>query len=111
MTKITKVKLARTTDEELLEECKNEMQCGDCDITWINPPKGTRIQPPANTVVVVVDVPENKGAIRVFKTGTDKHLGTVGTEDAGYMVVVPWDNSWWFRVSGSLTVGYIVLAE
>jgi hypothetical protein len=83
------------------------MKYGDCSITWETPSKGIRIEPPTNTVAVVVDVPKDKGAIRVFKSGIDKHLGTVGTEDAGHIVVVTWDTSWWYRVSGSLRVGYI----
>ncbi|KAG8419136.1 hypothetical protein J3459_011485 [Metarhizium acridum] len=112
MSKITKIKWPRMTDDDLKQHCREQLQCGECSITWRHDlPKGTRIQPPANTFLIVIDVPENKGAIRVFDSTADKHLGTVGTEDAGYMVGVPWDINWWFRVSGSLNVGYIMHQE
>lgn len=87
------------------------MQSGDCVIDQTTPAKGTRIVPPDNTRFIVVDMPENKGAIRIFDKKDDNYVGAVATEDAGYMIVVPWSSSWWFRASGSLTVGYIRVAE
>lgn len=84
-----------------------KVDCGACSISWTTPPKGTQMEPTVKTLFVVVDVPKDKGAIRVFEKGTDKHIGTVGTENAGHMVIIPWDDNWWFRVSGSLSVGYI----
>jgi len=58
-------------------------------------------------VAVVVDLVYNQGAIRVFEKAGDTYVNIVGTEEAGNLVIVPWESTWWFRVSGSLRVGYI----
>ncbi|KAI2376528.1 hypothetical protein LOY89_002677 [Ophidiomyces ophidiicola] len=62
--------------------------------------------PPKNTITIIVDIVHSQGAIRIFENGDDLYVDGVGTEDAGYMVIIPWNTSWWFRVSGSLRVGY-----
>ncbi|KGM91614.1 uncharacterized protein PADG_12298 [Paracoccidioides brasiliensis Pb18] len=61
---ITKIRAKTSTDDELLKECKEEAECNTCDsITWTEPMKGTRIDPPPNTVAVVVDLIHTRGAI------------------------------------------------
>lgn len=65
--------------------------------------------PPIGTVAIVVDVPKDTGAIRIHEEGSGKYVGGVGTENAGYMVIVTWDTCWWFRVAGSICVGYIAV--
>lgn len=65
--------------------------------------------PPAGTVAIVVDVPKDTGAIRIHEGESRLYVGGVGTENAGFMVIVTWDTSWWFRVAGSLCVGYITV--
>ncbi|KAK7967615.1 uncharacterized protein PG986_001892 [Apiospora aurea] len=108
--KIEKVRLQYTTDENLLANFKEHG--GGCSVTWITPQKGEEIVPPQDTVAVVVNVSQDKGAVRIFeKSGSDKRIAAVGTEDAGYTVIIPWDGKWWFRVSGSPGVGYIQRAE
>jgi len=106
--KAKKIRTQASTDEEISDECKKETKCGDCDITWTTPPKQTEIKPPENTVAVVVDVVDNRGAIRIFEKGGDKFVDGVGTEEKGNIVIVPWNSNWWFRASGSLQVGYVV---
>lgn len=106
---VKKIRTQKSTDDGLLEDCENETACGDCEpITWTTPSKGTRIDPPANTFAVIVDVVYNRGAIRIFEKNDDKYVDGVGMEEAGNLMIVPWDNLWWFRASGSLRVGYIV---
>jgi len=91
-----------------LEECKNETACNECEpINWTTPSKGTRIDPPTNTLAVVVDVVNNRGAIRIFERKGDKYVDGVTMDDRGNMVIIPWDSNWWFRASGALRVGYI----
>jgi hypothetical protein len=86
-----------------------QIVCGDCEpIIWITPVKGTRINPPTNTVAVVVDVGSNRGAIRIFEKEGGGYVNIIGMEEAGNQVIVPWDTNWWLRASGSLQVGYIV---
>ena len=101
----------RHDSSELRERQLNvgQIDCGDCEpITWTTPSKGTRIDAPSNAVAVVIDVVESRGAIRIFEKESDEYVDGVGTEEAGNLVIVPWDNHWRFRVSGSLRVGYAV---
>ncbi|OJD26013.1 hypothetical protein ACJ73_02612 [Blastomyces percursus] len=104
---VTKVRVSSSTDDKILEEIKNETGCDDCDsLIWSPLPKATRIDPPENTIAIVVDIVRSQGAIRIFENEGDLYVDGVGTEDAGYMVIIPWNTSWWFRVSGALQVGY-----
>lgn len=59
-------------------------------------------------MAVVVDVVDKRGAVRVFEKDSDKRVVAVGTQDAGNMVIVPWDSKWWLRASGSVVVGYVI---
>ncbi|KAG4420649.1 hypothetical protein IFR04_006239 [Cadophora malorum] len=104
---IKKIRTQTSTDAELLEECKNETNCGDCELSWTTPPKRTQIKPPGNTVAIVIDVSARGGAVRIFQNDSDERVGAVGVEEAENLVIVPWDSNWWFRVSGSLRVGYV----
>jgi len=45
--------------------------------------------------------------VRIFQNDSDERVGAVGVEEAENLVIVPWDSNWWFRVSGSLRVGYV----
>ena len=54
---------------------------------------------------------DNQGAIRVFEKEDDTYVNIVGTEEAGNMVIVPWKSTWWFRLSGSLRIGYIKVKD
>lgn len=76
-------------------------------MSWANPPKGTRIFPPENTAAVVVDLTDSQGALRIFETEGDRFVDMVGMEEKGNQILVPWDTSWWLRVSGQLRIGYI----
>jgi len=106
---IRKIKVQRFTDDELVEECKQEINCGDCQpLTWTTPPKGDRIDPPKDTVAVIVDVSSNRGAIRIYEEAEGTRVGGIGMEEEGKQVIVPWNNSWWIRASGSLRVGYVI---
>jgi len=96
-----------TTDQGLLEEFKYQ----NCVIDWITPPTSTHVIPPKKTTkAVIVDVRNkgDKGAIRVFRDGQNDRIGTVGTTDKGPMMVVPWEDGWWYRAIGSPKVGYVI---
>lgn len=111
---IRKIKASKKTDQELLEECVDERArqgktSGPCRMTeWVTPPTQQKVQPPENTLFVVVNIPENKGAIRVFEGDPEQYAGVVGTESAGHMTIIPWNSNWWFRVSGSPTIAYVI---
>lgn len=107
-TDIKKTRVQVSTDDELIEECKKETQCNDCErITWTNPSKGDEINPPANTAAIIVDLVRHRGAIRIFKKESDDYVSGVGLEDAGNFVIIPWESKWWLRPSGSLRIGYV----
>lgn len=59
-------------------------------------------------MAVIVDVVNNRSAVRVFEKDSDKRVVAVGIQDAGNMVIVPWDTEWWLRASGSVDVGYVI---
>jgi hypothetical protein len=66
------------------------------------------ISPPENTIAVVVDISKEGGRIKIFETSSDEYIGSVGAEDSGKLVVVPWDSRWWYYSIGSLKVRYII---
>jgi hypothetical protein len=57
-------------------------------------------------VAVVVDLVSTRGAIRIYDQ-QGPYINGVGTEEAGKRIIVPWDASWWFYVSGNLKVGLV----
>ncbi|KAK9543857.1 hypothetical protein V6Z98_001668 [Aspergillus fumigatus] len=102
-----RVQAMASSDDELLQECKELAQCTRCDsITWSEPGKGNRIDPPPNTMAVVVDLTSGRGAMRIYdKTGP--YVNGIGMEDEGKRMIVPWYDGWWFYVSGNLKVGLV----
>ena len=51
--------------------------------------KRIEINPPTNTIAVVIDVVNKQGVIQIFEVGSDKRVSAVRIELAGYMVIVP----------------------
>ena len=56
--------------------------------------------------MVIVDIQE-RGAINIFNKTGDAYVDGVGIEDANALVVIPWDDNWWFFSIGKLRVGYL----
>ena len=120
----SKIRLQDATDETLIEKCKEvvcltaptcarslttfETAC-DCDTpNWTMPPKNIPTTPPEGTVAIVVDVGTRRGAIYVHETGSDEYVVGVGIEEAGNVVMVPWDSSWFYYSIGSTRLAYMV---
>ncbi|KAH7370305.1 hypothetical protein BKA65DRAFT_545014 [Rhexocercosporidium sp. MPI-PUGE-AT-0058] len=105
----TKIQATSLTDEQLVDECKEKTNCGDCDptITWTTPAKGKITTPPENTVVIIVDVRSSRGAIRIFRKSDSGYVDGIGTQQAGNLVIVPWNSDWYISAAGSLPVGYV----
>nr|KMM68948.1 hypothetical protein CPAG_05271 [Coccidioides posadasii RMSCC 3488] len=59
-------------------------------------------------MAIIIDVVHDKGRIRIYKKDSDNHIDGVGIEWTRHKVMVPWNNNWWFRASGSLPVRYII---
>jgi hypothetical protein len=49
----------------------------------------------------------NVGAVLIHERRDGKYKGGVGTEDQGYMVMVPWSNDWYYYSIGSTRLAYI----
>ena len=47
----------------------------------------------------------------MYEKESDTYVDMIGTEEAGNMVILPWQSTWWFRVSGSLRVGHVKLKD
>jgi len=83
---------------------------GDCeDPTWITPPNRKRIYPPVGTVAIVVDVRTNRGAINIHEKESNEFIDGVGIEEAGKLVIVPWDSTSYYYAVGTVRVAYIKL--
>jgi hypothetical protein len=54
-----------------------------------------------------VNIHKDRGAVNVYETPGDKFIGGVGSEDAESLVMIPWNERWWYYSIGSLRVGYI----
>lgn len=127
VTTIKKIRVQKSKDDELVEECRKAVHysqrfaihsdkllisiqtgCGECHlIVWTMPAKATRIDPPPTTVAVIVNLVDGQGAIRTYEKENDAYVDIVGTEEAGNFVIIPWESTWWFRLSRSLRVGHV----
>ena len=65
------------------------------------------MDPPENTVVVVVDVRSNQGAMQIVDKQKDEYVDMVGTEEAGNLVMVPWNSDWRYYCIGTTRLAYI----
>lgn len=45
--------------------------------------------------------------MRIFEKKGGDYVSGVGLEDAGNLVIIPWNSGWWLRPSGSLRIGYV----
>lgn len=75
---------------------------------WIVHTDTQIVQPTEGTVAIVVDVRKNKAAIRIIETETEEYIDGVGTEEAGKLVVIPWQSNWSYFCTGSPRVAYIL---
>lgn len=86
-----------------------QTDCEDCDsLVWTTSSDDDRVNPPENTVAVVVDVRGGQGAIHIIKTQDNKHVDKVGpVKEGGNLVMVPWKSIWWYYAIGSVRVAHI----
>lgn len=75
---------------------------------WTTPTKHVRMDPPKDTLVVVVDVRGGQGAIRIMNIHENKYVDDVGpTKENGNMVIIPWNPDWWYYAIGQVHVAHI----
>jgi len=107
-----KIKIAKSSkDQVVLDRCKQETKCDNCDINapispTTEPP--TTIYPPENTIAIVVDISKDGGRIKFFEISNGEFVGDVSAEDYKKLVIVPWDSGWCYYSIGSLKVRYVL---
>ncbi|OQE30233.1 hypothetical protein PENFLA_c003G10832 [Penicillium flavigenum] len=57
-------------------------------------------------MAIVIDAVSEKGRIPIYRKDSGEQLDGVGIEWAGHKVIVPWDNTWWFRASGETKIEF-----
>lgn len=84
--------------------------CSDCDSTVWTITTSTKIRGslPENTIAIIIDVRKRVGAFRIFENESGKFLAGVRTEEAGKMVIIPWNNGWNYDTIGTLRLGYML---
>ena len=131
LTMIKKIKVQTSENDKFLTECKDAVHLlsqalnsnseililmqivgSDCQtIEWTSLLKAKWIEFSLKTVAVVVNFVNDWGAICMYEKEGDKYVNIVETEEAGNMVIISWENTWWYRVSGSLWVEYIITKD
>lgn len=105
-----------STDSELVEICKTELNCDECRIES-GPSTETIYQtsPPENTVAVVIDISSVGGSLNIHQTSDNKwgnvFIGMVGMEDSengDRLVILPWEARWYYRSLGAIKIKYAV---
>lgn len=85
----------------------------DCGFPeWTTPPDSRAVKPPENTLAVIVDLRGGKGTIVIFSKAADqadRYHDRVGQDkNSGNLVmVVPWDQEWWYFPAGETRIAYI----
>ena len=78
-------------------------------LDWTTPARNSRVEPPKDTVAIVVDVRSNKGAIEIGDKDSNKHIEHIGTEELGHTVVLLWKPSWFYGSRGTTRVAHVRL--
>ena len=69
-------------------------------MVWVNPPQ--------NSVAVVVDVRGREGAIRIHNKHDNKYVDDVGPiKDNDNMVIIPWSTNWRYYAIGQVRVAHV----
>ncbi|EEH36215.2 hypothetical protein PAAG_00538 [Paracoccidioides lutzii Pb01] len=81
------------------------------DPDWQPLENNVKLKPSENTVFVVVDARNKKGAIFVHESESNEYVGGFGIDELGNVVIIPWDHGWFYYTTGCLRVGYMVKLE
>jgi len=104
----SKTRLKVATDEELIDKCKQETKCDGCSLPeWISPPENRWMDPPDDTLVVVVDARSIQGAVQIVDKREKEYVDWVGTEEVGNLVMIHWSTDWLYYCLGSVRLAYI----
>ncbi|OJD13487.1 hypothetical protein AJ78_06059 [Emergomyces pasteurianus Ep9510] len=106
-----KFRTQETGDQNILALYQHEIGDIDGSIEWITPTNNIRTSPPSSILAVVVDIGSNAGAVRIHEAEGGKFVDGVGTEEAGHVVIVPWDGNWYYYTIGRIRLGYIRRAD
>lgn len=81
-------------------DCKSPEWSKPQEMVWLNPPQ--------NTVALVVDVRGRGGAIRIHNNHDNKYVDDVGpVKDNNNMVIIPWNIDWRYYAIGQVRVAHV----
>jgi len=105
---IQKIRTQEQESSQLVVVYQKEVKDEACVFTgWVSPERRKTHFPSLDTLALVIDLREEYGAIKIYYNKDDLFLGMIGTEERGFVVVVPWQSEWSFYCLGSLQIGYI----
>jgi len=102
-----KIRITDPDEGKILEECKADKLVGCNKVLWTTPINNVQTEPPLETVAIIVDIRNNHGAIFIHETEGGNYIDGVGTEEAGKLVIVPWNPGWHYYSIGTIRVGHI----
>ncbi|KAI9888494.1 MAG: hypothetical protein M1814_006885 [Vezdaea aestivalis] len=109
---VSKIRTQESEDDKLIDKCRDSFDCGDCESpTWKAPSNNVHIHPSENTIAIIIDVRDNKGAIFIHEKEDGKYVDGVGTEETGNLVIVPWNNNWYYYSIGSVRLAWVERKE
>ena len=105
---VTKIRTTDPNEENILGKLEDETRGTRCTkLQWNTHQDRDEINPDDSTAAIVVDLRNITAAIRIFETNDDQFIDGVGIEEAGKLVIVPWQSGWWYYCTGSPRVGHI----
>lgn len=80
-------------------------------LEWITPTNNVHITPADRTVALVIDLRTNKGAIFIHQQSDGKYVAGVGIEESGNIVIVPWNQDWYYFSIGTVRLAYAITRD
>jgi hypothetical protein len=73
----------------------------------LTPVNYVRTTPPENATAIVVDCRDHTGTIFIREQAGGKDVASIGTEEDGHLVIVPWKHGWFYFSIGWIRLAYI----
>ncbi|OHW96523.1 hypothetical protein CSPAE12_04816 [Colletotrichum incanum] len=105
-----KFRLQSSTDEDLVKKCANKTQ-KRCLIREWHTFTDEEYEPVSDTAFLIVDMRTAEDcAVRIY-TSDVQHKITVGIDNKGYAVIIPWEPGLNIVCYGSCRVGEVIATE
>jgi hypothetical protein len=85
--------------------------CSDCGFSeWIVPTQDHDLEPPGNTIAVIVDLRSDQGKNILYSKDGDGFSDRIGTNGQdGNLIIVPWKRQWGYFAIEETRIAYILL--